>query len=176
MRGVREEVLLTSLTSVAEAIQRLVRQTSTSLDAALYRFNSPRLARALEDALQRGVRLRLVLDRGKYAEAPSMREVLENHHLPFRLSAGRQGPGSKMHHKFAILDGQIVLTGSYNWTLESEEANFENLVVLRQPPAAEDYTREFERLWKLAGEAGGPAREEDSKRSALDIKHGSEEP
>lgn len=176
MRPVTGEVLLTSLTSIAEAIERLVGQTSTSLDVALYRFNSPRLARALEDALRRGVRLRLVLDRSKYAEAPSMREVLANHHLPFRLSAGRQGPRSKMHHKFAILDGKILLTGSYNWTLESEEANLENLVVLRDPQAAEDYSREFARLWKEAGGVGGPATVEDTRNSALDKKYASQEP
>ena len=35
-----------------------------------------------------------------------------------------------MHHKFAILDGQTAITGSYNWTVESDEENFENLVIL----------------------------------------------
>jgi cardiolipin hydrolase len=150
------EVLLTRLASIAGAIERLVGEASTSLDLALYRFNSPRLARALENALHRGVRLRLVLDRSKYEEARSTREVLSNHHLPFRLSSGRQGPRSKMHHKFAILDRQIVFTGSYNWTSESEEANFENLVVLREPQPVEDYRREFERLWEEAAGISGP--------------------
>jgi mitochondrial cardiolipin hydrolase len=152
------EVLFARTASIAEEIVRLLREASISVDAALYRFNLPRLAFALEDAMQRGMRLRLVLDRNKYDEARSTRELLSNHRLPFRLSCGRQGKPSKMHHKFAILDGQILLTGSYNWTLESEDENFENLVVLREPAAVREYLREFKELWDKAVEIGQPAQ------------------
>ena len=55
-----------------------------------------------------------------------------------------------MHHKFVILDGQTVLTGSYNWTLESEELNYDNLAVLRDPQPAVFYRQEFEALWSAA--------------------------
>jgi phosphatidylserine/phosphatidylglycerophosphate/cardiolipin synthase-like enzyme len=40
------------------------------------------------------------------------------------------------------------LTGSYNWTLESEDGNFENLVVLTEPAAVAVYQSEFEALWR----------------------------
>jgi phosphatidylserine/phosphatidylglycerophosphate/cardiolipin synthase-like enzyme len=56
-----------------------------------------------------------------------------------------------MHHKFVILDQQTVLTGSYNWTLESEDENYENLVILEEAQPVEAYTREFEALWTGAG-------------------------
>ena len=57
-----------------------------------------------------------------------------------------------MHHKFAILDNHTVLTGSYNWTPESEEQNYENLLVLREPAQVEAYQREFEALWEASRE------------------------
>lgn len=129
----------------------LLRATSRSIDAALYRLNHPRLTRALEEAVERGVRVRLVVDRNKYAESRGTQELLARAIVPFRLAYGRQGPGSKMHHKFVILDQQTVLTGSYNWTLESEDENYENLVILEEAQPVEAYTREFEALWTGAG-------------------------
>ena len=150
------ELLLTRSGSVAEAIERLIAATTISLDAALYRLNLPRLARALEAAVARGVRVRLVLDRNKYEETPATRELLAAGSIPFRLRYGRQGPGSKMHHKFAIFDGQVAITGSYNWTVESEEQNFENVLVRREPALVTIYQKEFEALW-----------EESSQRSAI---------
>ena len=59
-----------------------------------------------------------------------------------------------MHHKFAILDGRTALTGSYNWTLESEEENYDHLVILQDPQVLESYRREFDLLWQEAGSAG----------------------
>jgi phosphatidylserine/phosphatidylglycerophosphate/cardiolipin synthase-like enzyme len=144
------EVLFTRAGSVAQVIERLAQDTSTSIYAALYRLNHPRLARLLENTFQRGVEVRLILDRLKYGQTPATRELLAHSRIPFRLLPGRQGLGSKMHHKFAILDGRIVLTGSYNWTLESEEQNFEDLVILRDPQAVANYSCQFGALWAEA--------------------------
>ncbi len=147
------EVIFTRSTCVAEVIERLLQGTRISVDAALYRFNNPRLARALEDAVRRGVRVRLVLDLNKYEESHTTQKILSDGRIPFRVLYGRQGPRSKMHHKFAILDGHTALTGSYNWTLESEEQNYENLIILREPAQLETYRQEFEALWSDAKEA-----------------------
>lgn len=145
------EVKFARSESVAEALMSLLRATSRSIDAALYRLNHPRLARALEEAVERGVRVRLVVDGNKYNESRATQELLARAIIPFRLAYGRRGPGSKMHHKFVILDQQTVLTGSYNWTLESEDENYENLVILEEAQPVEAYTREFEALWTGAG-------------------------
>jgi phosphatidylserine/phosphatidylglycerophosphate/cardiolipin synthase-like enzyme len=45
-----------------------------------------------------------------------------------------------------------VLTGSYNWTTESEQENYENVIVLREPIQVQQYREEFEALWSQAGE------------------------
>jgi cardiolipin hydrolase len=147
-----DEVMLTRGRSVAEEIERLVGAAQTSVDAALYRLNNPLLARVLAGTAERGVRVRLVLDRGKYEETTATREILTESRLTFRLSYGRLGRDSKMHHKFAILDDALVLTGSYNWTIESEKENFDNLVALREAPHVLLYRSEFEALWNAAEE------------------------
>jgi phosphatidylserine/phosphatidylglycerophosphate/cardiolipin synthase-like enzyme len=137
--------------SVADVIMSRLRETSRSIDGALYRFNHPGLAQAMEEVAGRGVRIRLLVDGNKYRESRTTQELLAGANIPFCLAFGRQGRGSKMHHKFVILDQQTVLTGSYNWTLESEDENHENLLILQDPHPVEDYTREFEALWSGAG-------------------------
>ena len=52
-----------------------------------------------------------------------------------------------MHHKFCILDGRDVLTGSYNWTNKAARSNEENLVLTTgDPELAHSFLREFRRL------------------------------
>ena len=141
--------------SVADVIMNLMHEASSSIDGALYRFNHPGLAEAIEAAADRGVRIRLLVDGNKYRESRTTQELLAGAHIPFRLAFGRQGRGSKMHHKFVILDQQTVLTGSYNWTLESEDENQENLVILRDAYSVDAYTQEFEALWAGAARDDG---------------------
>lgn len=144
--------------SVADAIMSHLQEATRSIDGALYRFNHPGLARAIEESAERGVRVRLLVDGNKYKESRTTQELLSGTIIPYRLAFGRNGRGSKMHHKFVILDQRTVLTGSYNWTFESEDENQENLVILADPYSVEAYTHEFEALW-----AGARDDEKDSR-------------
>ena len=122
--------------SVADVIMSLMHETSSSIEGALFRFNHPGLADALEDVAQRGVRVRLLVDGNKYKESRTTQELLSGAIIPFRLAFGRQGRG----------------------THESEEENQENLLILRDEYSVEAYSQEFEALW------AGAARD-DSKES-----------
>jgi phosphatidylserine/phosphatidylglycerophosphate/cardiolipin synthase-like enzyme len=141
--------------SVADVIMSHLHEASRSIDGALYRFNHPGLAEAMEEVAERGVRIRLLVDGNKYKESRTTQELLSGATIPFRLAFGRQGRGSKMHHKFVIVDQQTVLTGSYNWTPDSEDENQENLVILRDAYSVDAYTQEFEALWAGAARDDG---------------------
>lgn len=141
------EVIFSRSSNIDDWIEKQARGLETSLDLAIYRFNSRGLYRVLNEAAERGIKVRLLIDRSKYEESSSIRELMGRPGFAVRLSYGRLGPGSKMHHKFAVFDRKAVLTGSYNWTSESEDQNFENLVLLRDARAVELYMAEFETLW-----------------------------
>ena len=151
------EVVFSRDTPVAEFLETLLGETETSIEAALHQLNNPRLIRALVEASHRGVQVRLLLDRTKFEEADWIFPALSNGHLSVKLLNGRLGPASRMHHKFALLDHRTVVTGSYNWTLGSDEQNFENLVILRGTEQAVAYRREFKALWRLGTAAPQPA-------------------
>ena len=49
-----------------------------------------------------------------------------------------------MHHKFCIIDKQVLLNGSYNWTYYAEEINRENFQIFRNcAPLIDDFEKEF---------------------------------
>jgi phosphatidylserine/phosphatidylglycerophosphate/cardiolipin synthase-like enzyme len=142
------EIIFTRSASGAAVIESLIRSASESIVAALYRFNSPRLAAALKDAADRGASVRVCMnDNDHYEENRAARATLAGLGIPLRLSHGRDSQGSKMHHKFLVIDGRTAVTGSYNWTPESEARNYENLIVLREPRLAAAFSAEFEALW-----------------------------
>lgn len=52
-----------------------------------------------------------------------------------------------MHHKFAIVDKEILVNGSYNWTRSADEYNHENLIITKDEALVKDFTQEFKKLW-----------------------------
>jgi phosphatidylserine/phosphatidylglycerophosphate/cardiolipin synthase-like enzyme len=48
------------------------------------------------------------------------------------------------HKKIMIIDGETVLTGSFNFTKAAEESNAENLLVIHSKDLAEKYTANWQ--------------------------------
>jgi len=51
-----------------------------------------------------------------------------------------------MHHKTMIIDDDVVITGSYNFTKSAEQSNDENLLIIRSPQLATQYLAEYDRI------------------------------
>jgi len=56
------------------------------------------------------------------------------------------GNVGQMHHKVIIIDEQIVITGSYNFSASAERANDENVIIFFDPQIAAQYLAEFQRV------------------------------
>lgn len=57
-----------------------------------------------------------------------------------------------MHDKFVAVDGQVVETGSFNFTQADEHANAENVLVVHDLAVAQQYGHKWERLWEESEE------------------------
>ena len=53
-----------------------------------------------------------------------------------------------MHHKFAIIDGEKLISGSFNWTMQAAMGNYENVIVTSNNFVVQSFRGEFERLWQ----------------------------
>ena len=53
------------------------------------------------------------------------------------------------HHKFALFDDALLLTGSFSWTRAASGETHENVLVTGEPALVAAYRGEFERLWTM---------------------------
>lgn len=133
-------------THVIEAINR----TRHTLDIAMYDLTEPDITRALVAARRRGVRIRIVADVGQAGDPYSKIADLRSQGIGVRLSQGFNGERSLMHDKFAVFDGELAVTGSFNWTTSGERYNSENAVFISDSTVAARFEKEFEILWRRA--------------------------
>jgi phosphatidylserine/phosphatidylglycerophosphate/cardiolipin synthase-like enzyme len=146
-------VFFSSQESVESELVHLIDESQSTIDLALFRFESQPLAMAISRARARHVRLRLVLD--GHREADGKTNTLG---IAFvagevrRLDGKRGGTQGIMHHKFVLFDNASVVTGSFNWTAGAEHSNYENALLIDDSVVVTSYNQEFERLWNRAKE------------------------
>ncbi|MBI3856015.1 MAG: hypothetical protein HY293_10030 [Planctomycetes bacterium] len=126
-------------------IARELRGAARSIDVAMFHFTSDRLAQALAERRRAGVAVRILLD-ARQADDDFVRRLRADG-LEVRRVVPR-GEEARFHQKYAVLDAKIVLTGSYNWTVQGDIANHENVVFLRNEPAARRFQEDFEKTWQ----------------------------
>ncbi len=113
---------------------------------AIYVFTRPRVVNAIVNAAGRGVRVRVKYD-ARQASYKGMRKVLRRLRSKGAQCSGiHLGGRALMHHKFMVIDGLRVLTGSFNYTWTASRENYENIVLIESPQVAAAFAREFEKL------------------------------
>jgi phosphatidylserine/phosphatidylglycerophosphate/cardiolipin synthase-like enzyme len=105
-----------------------------------YSFTSHGIAEALVDAKLRGVHVEVVLDHSNEKEAHT--------ELPFFIEQGLapliDAEHAIAHNKVMVIDGQTIVTGSFNFTNQAEDHNAENLMVLKgHPELVQKYRANF---------------------------------
>lgn len=127
---------------VARAVIAALDAAKSEVRIAIYAFSREDLAAAVIRAHARGIDVRIKMDRYNAADARSAWPALRKAGVPvaFSTSAGN------LHHKFAVIDRELVLTGSYNWLNRAESLNHENLVFLHERDLARAFSAEWERL------------------------------
>ena len=54
------------------------------------------------------------------------------------LPVKEDGNKYTMHHKVIVIDGETVITGSFNFTVSADEVNDDNILVIHSPAVAAD--------------------------------------
>jgi len=127
-----------------DAIVELYRRASRSADACIFTITDDRIAEAILAAHRRGVAVRIVADDDKAFDLGSVVERLGAAGIPVRVDR----TDAHMHNKFAVFDGDLLLTGSYNWTRSAADANFENLIITDETRLVSAFVRQFDELWR----------------------------
>jgi phosphatidylserine/phosphatidylglycerophosphate/cardiolipin synthase-like enzyme len=121
----------------AEAIIAQIDAAKTSILVQAYSFDYVPIAKALVAAKQRNIEVTVLLDKDKTAEEKQAAVVLL---ASSGVSVRLDGAHHTAHNKTMIIDGETVITGSFNFTKHSARENAENVLVIRDKALAAKYT------------------------------------
>ncbi|XP_004065734.1 mitochondrial cardiolipin hydrolase [Oryzias latipes] len=116
---------------------------SSSLNVCVFSFSEVNLSRALLLLHSRGITIRVLTDRDYSAINGTQIGVLRKAGICVRCDR----TSVHMHHKFAVVDERLLITGSLNWTQTAVQRNKENILITEDPELVQPFVKEFQRLW-----------------------------
>jgi len=115
-------------------------KAQTSILVQAYSFTSAPIAKGFVAAHERGVKVEIILDKSnltaQYTSAPFVAKA----GIPVKIVSAHD----IAHNKIMIIDGETVITGSFNFTKSAEDKNAENLLVIRDKGLTEKYIENWQ--------------------------------
>ena len=132
---------------VQNAILPLIQNAQSSIYFLAYSFTADPLGEAIRQRAAAGVKVLGVMETDQVASN------VGTEYDPFRvakLDVRLDGNPGQMHHKVMIIDGEIVVLGSYNFTASAETTNDENTLIIYNSEIASQFLQEFQRVYAIA--------------------------
>ncbi|HMB94465.1 MAG TPA: phospholipase D family protein [Tepidisphaeraceae bacterium] len=145
-----------------DAVVRELSQAHQSVGVQAYTFTSTAIAQALVQAHDRGVQVVAIIDKSARTEKYTEATFLANHNIPVFIDDQHD----IAHNKIMIIDGQTVITGSFNFTKQAEKSNAENLLILHRQDVAKLYTANLQEHLQHSKPYTGPSGDGDSPRDS----------
>lgn len=140
-------------TQISSHLIAAIDATRRTLDIAIYELAISEVRDALVRAKSRGVAVRVVMDQGhvyptRGQRTPETQSLID---AGFALRTLRGGDAHGiMHNKFAVFDGALMETGSYNWTRAADDRHFENALFDVAPRRIASYQNYWDWMWAQA--------------------------
>ena len=125
-------------------VVNMLRSCKKTLDIAIFTFTRDSLCNAVKEAFDRKIKVRIIADDVCSNMWGSDIRVLAAYGIEIKTDDSIK---YHMHHKFAVLDESVVITGSFNWTAQAIKYNQENVFFYENKTIAQQYTEEFNKLW-----------------------------
>jgi phosphatidylserine/phosphatidylglycerophosphate/cardiolipin synthase-like enzyme len=147
VNGSLVEVYFSPEDGTLEHILTTVNAAHESINFLAYSFTSDELAQALIERAKSGVTVSGVFDEDQYhSNAGTEFDTLKNAGIDVRLD----GNPRLMHHKVIIIDQEVVITGSYNFSNNAEHNNDENTLIIHNQDIAAQFLKEFQQIFDIA--------------------------
>ena len=126
-----------------------------SIDMAAYVLSDKEIIEALTDAAERDVVIRLYLDKSQFAEhGPVRGGVIKSLLAHPNVLARVKGAGVLMHLKAYAVDGQVLRTGSGNFSHSGLADQDNDLILITNQAIVDAFEANFERIWARAQNVG----------------------
>lgn len=123
-----------------EAIVKELNNAKSTILIQAYLFSSEPIGKALLNVHKKGVKVEVILDKSQKTEKYSAADFFANSGILTKIDSSH----NIAHNKIIVIDGETVITGSFNFTKSAEEKNAENLFVIRDKKLAERYVKNWE--------------------------------
>jgi phosphatidylserine/phosphatidylglycerophosphate/cardiolipin synthase-like enzyme len=141
---------------LTDQIVRAIGSATSTIDIASTRVRLIPILEAISAAADRGVKIRIVISQDDFRDLSKRSSFLEKPGIELRVKFYNLKPGEflthQMHNKFLVVDGESVMTGSFNWSESAEKSHIENLVEFNGrlgKSMATAFTTEFESIWEM---------------------------
>jgi phosphatidylserine/phosphatidylglycerophosphate/cardiolipin synthase-like enzyme len=131
-------------------IINILNNAEKSIDIEMYVFSSEELLETLKRAHERGVKIRIILEKRVVSdENKKMFNALQSSGIEVRWASK---VFTLTHAKFIIVDGKKVVVGSHNFSDRALNFNREASVLLERTNVVEYFKNIFENDWALSEE------------------------
>lgn len=127
----------------AQKLITIINAAEKTLDIAIFSITHSNIAAAIKAAKDRGVVIRMVVDKGQSEGAKSQTDELVAANVPLKIGKA----SGIMHDKYSIVDGMMMQTGSFNYTTSAASFNTENQIYITDKDVIKRYQDNFENLW-----------------------------
>ncbi|HYA86846.1 MAG TPA: phospholipase D family protein [Nitrospirota bacterium] len=127
-----------------EAIAEALNKAKSEVLVQAYSFTSKPMAKALVDAHKRGVHVEIILDKSNKSSKYNAGDFMAHAGIPTYIDSAHV----MAHNK--VIDNEVVITGSFNFTRAAEEHNAENLLIIHSKELAKDYSENWQNTRGIA--------------------------
>lgn len=137
--GATYEVCFTPGENCACQIIQEIKQAKKQILVQAYVFSDLSIAQALIRAKQRGLDVKIILDKSQLKGKFTLLNFFRKHKISVVIGCL---PGIA-HNKIIIIDNDTVITGSYNYTRSATKRNAENLLIIKDSGLAKVYMQNW---------------------------------
>ncbi|WP_455212616.1 phospholipase D-like domain-containing protein [Kaarinaea lacus] len=138
-----QEVFFSPTDDCVSAINGYLKTAHSSLKLCIFTITDDRITGQILQCHQNGVTVEIVSDNEKAFDLGSDIRTLAQAGIAVRIDT----TPNHMHHKFALIDNEVLITGSYNWTRSAAHYNHENILVTNDTTVVNRYLDCFQKLW-----------------------------
>lgn len=134
---------------LAPIIADYVAQAQEEILFMAFAFTEETIGSAMLDRALEGIRVRGVFETTGSETEFSYFGRMRDARLP-NLQVRQDGNPRIMHHKVIIVDGEVVIFGSFNFSASANDRNDENVVIVHDAQFASYFEEEFNWVWAEA--------------------------
>ena len=125
-----------------DAIINIINNAKKSILVQAYAFTSMPIANALTNARNKGIIVKVLLDKSQSKGKGCVLKKLVEEGVWITIDKHK---GGIAHNKVMIIDDEKVITGSFNFTSAAEDKNLENLVIITDTQVSKQYSQQWEK-------------------------------